>query len=435
MSQFELRENVGHNFRVNVIDGAFYGLGALGLASSVTVLPLFLDALGASAFVIGLVGSLHAIGWQLPQLFTSAYVTRLRRYKPMVVFMTIHERWPFFGLALLALLWPTLGAGVVIPLTLLLLFIHGLGGGLAGTAWQAMIGKIIPNKQRGMFFGAQSAAANLLGAGGAVAAGIILERLPSPADFTICFTLAGIALMISMGFLAWTREPQHDLPANNAERRLGFRQMFEIMRRDGNFRWFLFVRALTAFGWMAVSFYTIYAVRRFGMTEATAGVLTSVMTLSQTAANPTLGWLGDRFGHRSIYALGALLMLLSAGIALSATSVGWFYLAFALAGMANATFWAVAITLTLEFGAEHERPLYIGLTNTLAAPATLFTPIIGGFLATNFGFPSTFVASIIACAAMGVILQFVMADPRHERHNKANLPAGMVASLEDSGVC
>jgi MFS family permease len=434
MSQSELRENVGHNFRVNVIDGAFFGLGALGLASSVTVLPLFLNAMGASAFVIGLVGSLHAIGWQLPQLFTSGYVSRLRRYKPMVVFMTFHERWPFFGLALLALLWPTLGADVIIPLTLLLLFIYGLGGGLAGTAWQSMIGKIIPTRQRGTFFGIQSAAANLLGAGGAVAAGIILERLPSPTDFIICFTLAGIALMISMGFLALTREPKHDLPESSEARKLGFKQMREIVQRDRNFRWFLLVRGLTAFGWMAVSFYTIYAVRRFGMTEATAGILTSIMTLSQTVANPTLGWLGDRFGHRSVYAFGALLMLLSAGIALLADSIGWFYLAFGLAGMANATFWAVAITLTLDFGAEHERPLYIGLTNTLAAPAALFTPIIGGFLATNFGFESTFIASVIACAFMGVILQFVMVDPRPKRRDKVKSAPSMVAAVEDSGV-
>src|SRR5262245_21916894 len=101
MLQEELRANVRHNFTMNIMDGLFFGL-ALGLASTVTVLPLFLNTLTHSTILIGLIASLHTIGWQFPQLLTSGYVARLRRYKPMVIFMTIHERWPFYGLMVVA---------------------------------------------------------------------------------------------------------------------------------------------------------------------------------------------------------------------------------------------------------------------------------------------------------------------------------------------
>ena len=42
------------------------------------------------------------VGWQLPQVFTAHRVSQQKRYKPMVMFFTIHERLPFLGLAIVA---------------------------------------------------------------------------------------------------------------------------------------------------------------------------------------------------------------------------------------------------------------------------------------------------------------------------------------------
>src|SRR5690606_35451751 len=102
-------------------------------------IPLFLNSLGASEILIGLVGSIHMIGWQIPQLFTAARVARLSRFKPMVMLMTIHERWPFFGLAVVALMMNTANPQLITALTFLMLIIYSIGSGLAATAWQSMI--------------------------------------------------------------------------------------------------------------------------------------------------------------------------------------------------------------------------------------------------------------------------------------------------------
>jgi MFS family permease len=413
MQSPEIRQHVRHNFKVNIADASFFGLAALGFASTVTIIPLFLNSLGASEILIGLVGSIHTIGWQIPQLFTAGIVARLQRFKPMVMMMTVHERWPFFGLAVVALLVPVLHPNLIIGLAFLMLAIYGLGGGLAATAWQSMIGKIMPEEQRGTFFGTQSAFANLLGAGGAVVAGLILERLPSPIDFVICFFLAGVAMMISLWFLGRTREPAHELPPTTEKRpRLAWKQMAAIVRRDSNFRWFLVVRMLTSIALVSVSFYSIYAVRTFRVSETTIGILTSVMTMGQTIANPIFGWLGDRWGHRSMYLIGGLMIAVSVSIMIFATEVTWFYVAFALAGAANATFWSVAIALTLEFGEEHEKPLYIGLANTLVAPVSLLAPVVGGALAQQFVFHATFLVSVLAGLLTAGVLQFALYDPR-----------------------
>jgi hypothetical protein len=93
-SAIDQNKNFPFNFFVNVIDGGFFGL-ALGFASFSTVIPLFVSTLTDSAILIGLIPAIHVVGWQLPQLFTAHRVAQQKRYKPMVMFFTIHERLPF----------------------------------------------------------------------------------------------------------------------------------------------------------------------------------------------------------------------------------------------------------------------------------------------------------------------------------------------------
>jgi MFS family permease len=409
----EINKNLRFNFIVNVLDGKFFGV-ALGFASFVTILPLFVSTLTDSAILIGLVSAIHSVGWQLPQLLTVDRVTRLSRYKSMVVLMTLHERLPFFGLAGVAWLVPVLGAKVALPLTFVLLVWQGLGGGFTATAWQSMIGKIMPVNRRGIFFGAQSAAANLGGSLSAIAAGFLLERLASPGNFAVCFLLAGIAMMISWLFLAQTREPENSATGPVANRSAFQGHFRAILQRDANFRWFLVARTLSQLATMGFGFYTVYAARDHGMSEGVAGLMTSVYMGAQIAANPLMGWIGDRWRHRTVMGVGAYAAAASALLAWLAPNLNWFYLVFGLAGIAIVAVWTIGLAMTLEFGSEAERPAYIGLANTLVAPSAILAPLIGGWLADTAGFPATFLVSVIGGLATALVLQTLVRDPRHK---------------------
>lgn len=412
----ELQKHVKHNSTVNIMDGAFFGFG-LGFASSVTVVPLFVDTLTDSTILIGLIASIQMVGWQLPQILTANRVANLRRYVPMVLAMTFHERWPFFALAAVALALPLLGTTAALVLTFIFLSWQALGGGFTATAWQAMIGKIIPLHRRGTFWGMQAAAASITTAVGAYGAGYILVEMDYPGNFALVFFLAAVAMMLSWAFLAWTREPETDiLPAADGStpghRRLRLRDMIGLVRADSNLRAFLVARFLAQFGWMAVAFFTIYGVRRFGMDEATAGLMLALLTIVQTVANPFMGWLGDLLGHRRVFAVGALALAMSAFAAMFAPTLGWLYLAFALAGIGHTAIWTVSMTMTLEFGAEADRPYYIGLANTLIAPATLIAPLAGGWLADTAGFGATFTLALMASMTTAFVLLWVVREPR-----------------------
>ena len=404
-------ENLRHNFIVNTLDGGFFGLG-IGFASFVTIIPLFVSQLTDSAILIGLIPAIHAMGWQLPQLLTADHVTRQSRYKPTVVVMTLNERIPYLGLAAVAWFLPGIDRQVALVITFALLVWQGLGGGFTATAWQSMIGKIMPPRRVGTFFGVQAAAANLFASGSAIGAGIILERVAAPSNFALCFLLAGVTMTISWYFIAQTRE-QTTPPVSAPSASPPFlSRMSAIVRRDANFRWFLIARMLSQLAVMAFAFYTVYAVRHHGMDVFTAGVLTAVLTATQIVANPVMGWVGDRWGYRTAMQIGALAAAGSGLLAWFAPNLVWFYPAFVLAGVANVAMWTIAMAMTLEFDAGPERPAYIGLANTLIAPSTILAPLIGGWLADTAGYSATFFVSVIGSFATALVLFALLRDPR-----------------------
>jgi MFS family permease len=412
--QSDNRQHLRHNFTVGVLDGAFFGV-ALGIASFTSVIPLFIATLTTSNVLIGLASQLHWIGWQLPQLLTANRVAGLTRYKPLAVFLTIHERLPFFGLAIIALLVPYISRELALILTMLMLTWQGLGGGLTATPWQSMINKLMPSDLRGTFYGAQSAAANLMAAGGAVAAGLLLEAIESPFNFALCFFAASVAMLISGGFLSWTREdahPQGDItPSPNLAALVA--RLNLIMRGDHNFAWFIVARLFMQGADMARAFLVIYAMRQFNAGEEFIGILTGVSLLAQTVANPLLGWLGDRYSHRTILALSIVTIIVCVAATVAAPSLVWFYLIFGLSGITVAALWTTTIAMNAEFGSDAERPYYIGLGNTLVAPATLAAPLIGGLLADNVGYAATFIAAGICGVVALAVLLLKVREPRH----------------------
>jgi len=411
-----IRQQLRHNIAWNLIDGALFGV-ALGFASFSTILPLFVASLTSSALLIGLVPAIHAVGWQLPQLFTASHVSRLRQYKPTVLLLTIHERLPFLGLVIIALLITRIGGQAALVLTFLMLIWQGLGGGFTANAWTSMISKIIPPETRGTFFGFQAALANLAISGSAVAAGYVLASLASPADFALCFLIASVFFALSWFALAQTHEPFDSEKIIPDEKIHFWAESRKILEKDANFAWFLGVRFLSQFATMGFSFYILYALRRFQMDSVTAGYLTAALTISQTVANAGMGWLGDKIGHRTMLIVGAFAALLSAILAWSASSLAWFYPIFILTGLANVSIWTIGLAMTVGFGSETERPIYIGLSQTLTAPATILAPLIGGFIVDRAGFLPIFGLSAILSVAVIAMLAFLVKDPYRSAAN------------------
>jgi MFS family permease len=424
-----VRHHLKYNLVVNLLDGGFFGLG-WGFGSIGTIITLFVSRMTNSALLIGLTPAIHVVGWQLPQLFMANRTARLRRYKPLAMLMTIQERIPYLGLALVALFLGALGTRLALVLAFLMVIWQGLGAGLTANPWQSMIAKIIPPDWRGTFFGAQASTADILMSLSAVAAGYILHDLKEGVNFALCFLLAAVGMAISFVFFSLTREPVDEEKSIPAIQPSAWKGGLEVLRRDRNFAAFLGVRILAQFATMGFSFYILYGLRRFGMDELTAGFLTATLTITQMFANTTMGWLGDRLGHRSMLIAGSLAVVASSLLAWGAPSIGWMYPVFVLAGLSNVAYWTIGMAITTEFGNEENRPIYIGLSNTLVAPFSFLAPLLGGWISDAVSFQATFMLSALGGVVIAAMLFWLVRDPRpRERFEKAVLEAPPV-SLE-----
>ena len=399
-----------HNFLVNILDGGFFGF-AMGFASFSTIVTLFVAKFSNSAILIGLIPAIHSMGWQLPQLLTAQRISQMPRVKSFVMWMTTQERIPFLGLGILALLVPFIHPALALIITFILLVWQGLGAGMTANAWQILIGKVIPAKSRGTFFGTQSAAANLLVSVGAIAAGYILEKNSTNTGFAVCFFIACIFMVFSWIFLNKTKEPEYIPHEDSLDRKKFWQSVRHILKEDKPYLGFLISRVLFQLGMMGFAFYIIYGVRFIHMSIATAGIMTGVLSFTMVIANPILGWVADHWSHRRVFEFGAIAAGLSSLIILIAPTEGWFVAIMILDGIAGTAFWTIGIAYTLEFGDDHSRPTYVGIANTLGAPIAILSPIIGGVLADHAGYSATFILSIGLSLITAIVLHFFV-SPR-----------------------
>ncbi len=405
-----IRKHLRFNFMIGMFDGGFFGLG-MGFASFSAIIPLFVNHFTHSALLIGLVPAIHNMGWQMPQLLTAGWLARARRFKPLTLWMTINERLPFLGLATVALFVPRLSNTGILILIFLLLLWQGFGAGFTANPWTSMISKIMPPELHGTFFGTQAAAFNGLAGFSAIAAGVILDKVPGPLNFSVCFSLTFFFMLFSYVCLALTREPE-SAPSQSDHASGFWRNSLTILRRDSNFRAFLVVRVVSQFAGMAFAFYIIYAVQQYALSDAAAGIMVAMLLVGQVVLSPLMGRLGDRWSHRGVMSIGAIGAALSALVAWQATSAGWFYFVFLLEAIAIVAIWTIPLALSVSFARnEDERPLYIGMANTLPAPAAILAPVLGGVLADAAGFQVTFVLTAVFGLLMAGILWFVVKDP------------------------
>ncbi|MGE5610257.1 MAG: MFS transporter [Bacillota bacterium] len=421
----DVQRNYRWNFTFNLLDGANGSLG-ISFLSATTIVPLFISKLTDSALAIGVAAMIAQGGWYLPQLFTSRFVERLARKKPVVVnlgFFT--ERIPMWLLILAALLavphsagtFPLGGFHISGSTAALALFLfaygwHYLGAGLVGTAWQNLLARCFPVESRGRFYGTTQFVGAGAGAVAAVFCSWILDRFDFPINFAVVFALSAIFINLSWLSLAFTREPLEPMADPPAAANTHFlAQLPQILRRDANYRRFLIARVILALGNMGAGFITVAAVRRWHLPDGIIGRYAAAYLVGQTIGPLVVGFLADHLGHKLSVELSALSAATSFAIAWLAPSPMWFYASFVLAGASYGALVVSGMLVVFEFCTSDKVPTYTGLTNTMVGLTNMAAPLLGAYLSTlsyNWLFATSAAVSLLAM----LLLHFWVHEPR-----------------------
>jgi MFS family permease len=403
--------NVRWNFGVNLIDGTFYSLG-LNLVSQATIMPLLVSELTTSSVAIGLIPATYKLSYLLPQLLTANYSERLRYLKPFVLLLgSVGERLPYLLIGLFVWWLGEPAPAVALAAFFLLWATTAASNGIVTPAWYSMIAKVIPVRLRGLWSGLAHSLGALLGIVGAMLAARILQSRPFPGNYGLCFLLAFVSVSISWGGLALTREPASETRKPHVSQAHYLRQLPALLRRDDNYVRFLIGRSIANVGTMAGAFLMVYGEEQIPGTVDQVGMLTAILVGGQAVMNLLWGLVGDRLGHKMVLCGAAVSMALAAGVASASPSLIGLGIAFVLLGVSSSADTVSGMNIILEFCAPEDRPTYIGLTNSLLAPAML-APLVGGWLVTWIGYRGMFTVATIFSLLGSALLALWVREPR-----------------------
>ncbi|MEN9934139.1 MAG: hypothetical protein RLZZ387_718 [Chloroflexota bacterium] len=407
------------NFAANFVDTAFFSL-ALAFASMTTIVPLYIRALGGSTLLIGLVPALVQTGFLLPPLFVAPFVARLGRKQPYILVATLGERVTWVLLAVGTWLWGLQEPAMLLVFAVVCLAVFGLSGGITMPAWMDLVAHVTPLRMRGKLFGYSGAVGGLLGVFGGLAAERVLADYPFPINYSLCFAAAAICMVISFAGLAAIRETGRQKPTVVPTIGEYIRHLPGLLSGDREFSAFLVARILTAFGLMGAGFVSLYAATERGLPESLAGQFTAWMLGAQVITTPILGIIGDRRGHKGALQFGMVCSGVAMAIAIFSAVPVAFYAVFALIGVTNGIMFTTTLNMVVEFAREESRVTYIGLHGTVVAPATMFAPLLAGWLADRAGFDVLFVTAGICCVLAWAVLTFAVRDPRYRQMQASN---------------
>jgi MFS family permease len=223
-----------------------------------------------------------------------------------------------------------------------------------------------------------------------------------------------VCVSVSLFSLSRTKEPVLKVqPAPESGQPPQFKRLAKIIREHKNFRNYLISRGLAYMGGMAYGFVAVYIIQLYSLPDSYAAIFTTVLFASGTVGYIFWGGIGDRIGHKRVIIasnciwIGGLLLLILM------PSFTWVYLVFALMSVSSTGGMVGDFNIAMEFGAEPERPTYIGLAKTLTGPVVLAAPLLAGVAVNLWGYMTMFVVSLAFSVVSVVVLWLKVKDPRH----------------------
>lgn len=151
--------------------------------------------------------------------------------------------------------------------------------------------------------------------------------------------------------------------------------------------------------------------RRFALSDAQTGALTSAFFLTYMIAAPLTGWLGDHMPRKPLIVIGALLW--SAATLLTATvhSYDSLLVRHALVGIGEATFSIFAPALLADFYPETDRNRILSIFYVTIPVGAAVGYVTGGVLGSHFGWRAPFYVSAAPGAVIAILVWLLIREP------------------------
>jgi len=397
-----------NNLILHIIDGTVFLFGA-GFITYNTVLPVFIQRIGGNEIAVGIVPVVWTLGLNLPQLLFVKLFHGEKKIKPAVLKTGLLYRFQFIILSLFCSVFlDKLDSSISVPLILFLIFLTSVAGSTTGPPWFHFFAKTTPVKLRGRLLAIRWLLGSALGMFAGYLVSVILSSVVYPHNFALLFFICFTFSMVSFYYLKKIEEPPAEADLNKTsapeeQKQVSNKEILSrskiILKENKDFKNFLFADALILMSITASAFYAVYAIKKFGLPTSYAGAFTIILMAGQLIGNFIFGYLADSYGHKINLLLLAASSAAASLFAVVSNNILMYGAVFFFTGCSLTLQGVSRLAFVVELCSESDRPIYIGLLNSVTAPTILFG-ILGGFLITVIGYVPVFlIYSLISLTA------------------------------------
>jgi hypothetical protein len=368
--------------------------------------PALVRALTSSAPLIGLVETIRTGAWLLPQLFVAWWLSGRTIGKRHLLVPYCASRLSLALIAPVLLLAGAANPSLSLTGVFVCLFLFFLLDSLGSLPWFDLFSMALSPVHRSRLIGAAQV---LSGAGGIaigflVAAVLAAPSLGFPSSYAVLFAVAGAFMALELAAISFLRVPSSVPDRQRIPLRAFLPWVGGLLTRDRDFRTLIISRLLVGASGLAIPFYIIFALDVLRLGPESVGVFTAAQVVGSIASAPVMAWLSERRGTRSVVRLvagmAALLPVIGLILFLSRSGIGQAprlaiasAIFFLLGGVNNGNM-AGFTNYLMEYAPGAQRPVYIGLANTLNG-LTLVAPVVGGWILAGTSYPVLFVVAAI----------------------------------------
>ena len=359
MDYFGEPRDIKRNSILYFFDGLTF-MPSMALLSMVTVIPFFLETLEASTFEFAVATSVTTIGMLIGKPIFGSMATRAKYMTKAFSKVLFAQRLIFLSFVLMMPLFasnPRLMIWVFIAFWGTYNFLQA-----SGFVFNIpIILKLLPPHQRAGLRGVGQAVGNLIALGMAGLIPFILERFSFPYDFMVIFLLSLILLFFNAaGF--WLMKEHEDVEARVPMSVLEYTRAIPLcLKEDSSFRAMVISCMFLVVGISLIPFYTLYAIRTFGLSGEQIALLTTLAILSAIAANIVFGFIIDRFGAVRVSPSLAVFLIVSGVMALFTSGLFSFYVAWVLINFGAVCYMKTSNLMAGDVSPSGKSPLYVGV--------------------------------------------------------------------------
>jgi MFS family permease len=401
--------NVGYLLSVEM----FWGV-SLALISMVAILPVFLTHLGANNAMIGALPVIWILATALPGVFAAHFTANLAHRKGFVVVLHVLTCIFYFAIAAWFGFARRPAPDVDIAIFVSLWGLSWVWMGFTIPVWINFIGKVTRPELRARSFGTIFFFQTLMGAiGGWVGSRILGSGLPFPANYALGFLIAAVCMVIGSFFFLPVREEAGAVTEPGQPIETALRHAREIWADRGGIRVYLWILVLTAGCYLLITYYPVFAEKRFHLTPRDSAIYTGICMAGQMLGSILTGVIGDRFGYARVAVIATVALTVGLVLAIWGTHPSLYYVTAFVLGVFLVADRLALFNLSMAFSPHEDNTAYLGLVPAMVAPVAALVAGSSGALIDRFTFvPVAVVGLAAAVIALGLAL-FRLHEPRY----------------------